>query len=158
MDQAQAELATVGRRLALEYPDTHARLRAEVVTMPVLAMGQSVDAGSERWIYLGQLGTILLLMIVCGNVSIMILARTAQRSGELAVRTALGASRVRIVSQLFVEALVLALLATGLGLLLANWSLRQLETIGGHILRVWRKRRRHAGRDARARLIVRTAN
>ena len=56
-------------------------------------------------------------MIACGNVAILLLARTVNRSSEFALRTALGAGRSRIVAQLFVETLVLALLATGVGLL-----------------------------------------
>jgi ABC-type antimicrobial peptide transport system permease subunit len=66
-------------------------------------------------------------MIVCGNVGTLILARTASPSGEIAVRTALGASRGRIVSQLFVESLVLAVAATGLGLLLADHIAARLQ-------------------------------
>ena len=137
MDQAGAEVATVGQRLAAEYPDTDARLRNEVVTLPMLLSGQSLEDASDGGLFVSQLLAILLLMLVCGNVSIMILARTATRSGEIAVRTALGASRLRIVSQLFVEALVLALLATGLGLLVANWSAHQVQTLIGGLLPYW---------------------
>ena len=131
MDQARAEIQTIGQRMAAERPDTHARLRGEVVTIPVLALGLRSGAapGIDLDIYVAQLFAILLLMIVCGNVGIMILARTATRSGEIAIRTALGASRVRIVSQLFVEALLLALLATGLGLFVANWAAHQVQTV-----------------------------
>jgi predicted permease len=68
--------------------------------------------------------------VVCGNVGALILARTAARSNEITIRTALGASRARILTQLFVEALVLAMVATGLGLLLTNtfasWLMRVL--------------------------------
>ena len=70
--------------------------------------------------YLVQVLTLLLLVVACANVGMLILARTASRSSELAVRTALGASRARIVSQLFTEALVFAVLAAGVGLLLAD--------------------------------------
>ena len=127
IDQASAEVETVGRRMAAEYPETHTRLRAEVVPMWALALGETPSSRLD--FYIGQVLTTLLLMIVCGNVSIMILARTATRSGEIAVRTALGASRGRVVSQLFVEALVLALLSTGLGLLIANWGARRFQTL-----------------------------
>ena len=139
MDQARAEVQTVGQRMAAEHPDTHARLRGEVVTIPVLALGLRAGAapGVNLDIYVTQLFALLLLMIVCGNVGIMILARTATRSGEIAVRTALGASRARIVSQLFVEALVLALLATGLGLFVANWAAHQFQTVISGQLPYW---------------------
>ena len=129
MAQARAEVATVGQRLASEYPDASARLRAEVVTMAVLTLGDTADFTYNLFVYAGQLLAILLLVIICGNVSIMIVARTSTRSEEIAIRTALGASRVRIVSQLFVEGFVLALLATGLGLLVANWGANQVQTL-----------------------------
>ncbi len=59
-------------------------------------------------------------MVACANVGMLIFARTASRSGELAIRTALGASRTRVVSQLFAEALVFAALAAAVGLLVAD--------------------------------------
>ena len=126
--QARAEVETVRQRLAAEYPDTHERLRGEVVTMAIQAWGMRADGEGEPNIYVLQFAAILLLMIVCGNVGIMILARTATRAGEIAVRTALGASRLRIVSQLFFETLVLAVLATGFGLLVASWSAQRFES------------------------------
>ena len=69
---------------------------------------------------------ILLLLIACGNVSILILARTATRAGEVALRTVLGASRARIMGQLFVETLLLALLATGIGLIAIDIAIDRL--------------------------------
>lgn len=79
-----------------------------------------IDPGDRSQVYLIQLIVLVLLAIVCGNVGTLILARTATRSGEIAIRTALGASRARIVSQLFVEALVLAVASAGLGLVLGD--------------------------------------
>ena len=105
--------------------------------MWVLALSLRADEAGSSLFYLYSLQPILLLMLVCGNVSIMILARTATRSGEIAVRTALGASRIRIVSHIFVEALVLALLATGLGLFVANWSAHQVQTLLGGQFPYW---------------------
>jgi predicted permease len=69
-----------------------------------------------------------LLAIVCGNVGTLILARTATRSGEISLRTALGASRSRVVAQLFVESLVLAVASAGFGLLMG-------EVIGTRVTR-----------------------
>ena len=82
-------------------------------------------------------------MIVSVNLAILMYARTATRHGEIAVRTALGASRRRIVGQLFIEALVLSAVAAGVGLLLMQFGLRtghqlmQLE--GGSSLPYWVK-------------------
>jgi predicted permease len=120
MDQAGAEVEAVSQRISAEYTGPEARLLSQVVTMPVWASPAIERITTDPFVYLAQLIFVGLLMIVCGNVGIMILARTANRSAEIAVRTALGASRRRIVSQLFVEALVLALLATGMGLLVAD--------------------------------------
>jgi predicted permease len=120
MDQASAEVEAVGQRMAAEYTGPAARLLGQVVTMPVWVSQTIEQVTTDPYVYLAQVIFVGLLMIVCGNVGIMILARTAHRSSEIAVRTALGASRGRIVSQLFVEALVLALFATGLGLLVAD--------------------------------------
>ena len=120
-EEAEAELATVGLRLAAEFPDTHTWLQPETVDFAVGFFGLP-KGGFESMpeFYLVQVLTLLLLVVACANVAMLILARTATRSGELAVRTALGASRARIVTQLFMESLVFAVLAAGLGLLLAD--------------------------------------
>lgn len=120
IDDARAELETIGARLAGEYPDTDGRLRPQLMGYTEMAWGRS-DGLDRLGSYVAELVALALLMIVCGNVGTLILARTASRSGEIAVRTALGASRSRIVVQLFVEALVLAVGATGIGLLLADF-------------------------------------
>lgn len=118
MEEAQAELATIGERMSMEYPDTHEHLRPQV--MGFTAMIAGLDRSEVAEMYLIQLVVLALLAIVCGNVGTLVLARTSTRANEIAVRTALGASRGRIVSQLFVESLVLAVVATGLGLFLGD--------------------------------------
>ena len=86
---------------------------------------------------MGQLTVSLVLIVVALNVAILLYARTATRRGEIAVRTALGASRARIVTQLFVEALVLAVVPAFLGLALAQYGLEIgnrlmfLDLVGG---------------------------
>ena len=74
-----------------------------------------------------QTAVVLLLVIVCVNVGILVYARTATRQGEIAVRTALGASRRRVVGQLFIEALVLAALAAVVGIGLTAAGLKQVD-------------------------------
>ena len=121
-EQAQAELTTVGRRMAADRPETHARLRPEVV--PFTIGINRVPKGGLRALpefYLFQTFAFLMLLFASINVGMLILVRTASRSNELAVRTALGASRMRIVLQLFMESLVLAVLAAGVGLLISGW-------------------------------------
>jgi predicted permease len=71
-----------------------------------------------------------LLLVACGNVAMLMFARTATRLRELAIRTALGASRARIVSQIFVETLLLAVLAAGLGVLAFDWALDRVNLAG----------------------------
>ena len=92
----------------------------------------SVLAGAPHrtvatFISIGQIIPLILLLIACGNVAILLLARAANRTGEMAIRTALGASRARVVGQLFIEALVLAVVATGFGLVVLDLVLGRLE-------------------------------
>lgn len=126
-EQAQAELTTLGRRASVAFPATHARLRPQVLpyTYPLM----DIQDVSLAQVSLMQLMVSLLLVVVCVNVSILVYARTATRQGEIAVRTALGASRRRIVSQLFAEALVLSAGAAVVGLVLAQVGLRQANAI-----------------------------
>lgn len=120
-EAAEVELTTIGRRMAADLPETHARLQPQVV--PFTIGIHSLPRGGVRALpafYFVQALTLLMLVIPCANIGMLILARTATRSSELAVRTAIGASRTRVVMQLFTEALVLAVLAAGLGLLIAD--------------------------------------
>ena len=112
--EARAELAAVGIRR--DAPDDRGRVRADAVAFSALSIGTPTGM-LAAFLFIAQGVPLVLLLIACGNVAILLLARTANRSSELALRTALGASRSRIVAQLFVETLVLALLATGVGLL-----------------------------------------
>lgn len=76
-----------------------------------------------------QVAVGLLLVLVCFNVAILVYARTATRTGEIAVRSALGASRKRVVTQLFVEAFVLSATAAVIGLTLAGTGLEWIEAL-----------------------------
>jgi predicted permease len=129
---ANAELSVIGKRIAAQFPDSHQHLRAEVApyTYPFAGMGR--NAADGFWA-MSALVT-LILVIVCVNVAVLIYARTATRSEEIALRSALGASRGRIVGQLFAEALVLSaaaatagLIAVKLGLAWARATLAQFE-------------------------------
>jgi predicted permease len=120
---AQAELATIGARLAAEHPDTHGRLRPRVLPYTHAFMDVD-DPVVSRALRATQFAISLVLIVVAANVAVLVYARTAGRAGEIAVRTALGAPRRRIVAQLFAEALVLAGVAAVLGLWLAGLGLR----------------------------------
>ncbi len=117
IEEARNEIEFLGRRMAGQFPDTHARLRPQVLPY-TLALTEMDGPEAMVGVVLTQILALLLLALACGNVGILILARAATRTRELAIRTALGASRLRIVSQLFIESLLLAVLAAGIGLLI----------------------------------------
>ena len=117
IEEARNEIEVVGQRRANQFPDTHARHHPQVLSYN-RAVTQIDDPEARVAISFIQILALSLLALACGNVGILTLARAATRSRELAIRTALGASRVRIVSQLFVESLVLAVLAAGVGLVI----------------------------------------
>ena len=125
-EAAQAELTTVAHRIAADHPDTHERLRPEVMVYAHVVTG--LRATADRMFPMVAV-SLLMLAVACGNVGTLLLARTAGRSNEIAVRNALGAGRGRIVMQLFVEALVLAMLAAGAGLVLAEFTVSRLQSL-----------------------------
>jgi putative ABC transport system permease protein len=126
MKQAQAEVEAIGRRTAAAFPATHTRLRPRVLPY---ALGNDFADDVAQWqVHVLRVIVSLLLVVVCANVAILVYARTATRMGEIAVRSALGASRRRIVAQLFIEALVLSTAAAAVGLVVARVALTRLAT------------------------------
>ncbi len=122
---AQAEVTVVGHRAAVDSPNTHAALRPRV--LPYIHW---FFAEMRQGAIFGAHVTILLLLAIVGaNVAVLVYARTATRRTESAVRLALGASRRRIVGQMFVEGLVLSCVASAVGLLLATIVRRQLQLL-----------------------------
>ena len=119
---AQAEVKTIGDRTSAQFPETHARLEPRV--MPYAHPIMDIQ-GITAWQFASIQATMsLLLVVVAINLGILVYARTATRHGEIAIRTALGATRRRIVGQLFIESLVLAGIAAVIGLLLSRYGLR----------------------------------
>lgn len=127
LESAQAELTAVGERASTAAPATHRHLRPRVVPYAFVFndMDDPDNALAMRAI---QFALTLLLVIIAVNVAILVYARTATRQGEIALRGALGASRRRIVAQLFVEALTLAGVASGIGVLMVAFALPRLES------------------------------
>ncbi len=125
LQQAQAALDLAARRLALEYPKTNAGWLAVVKPFRPREIGSTL-----RVAILSLLGAVVfVLLIVCANVTSMLLARGAARQGEVAVRAALGAGRWRLIRQLLVEALLLAGAGSAAGLLLAWWGLAAIAKL-----------------------------
>jgi putative ABC transport system permease protein len=114
--QANAEVTTLTEALAASSPRTHEHLRPRVLAYG----GESPGDRSLLEIIVTHLPIILVLVVACATVGTLVYARTAMRDAEIAMRYALGASRARIVFQLFVEALVLTSLSAVLGLTAAN--------------------------------------
>lgn len=120
--QAQAELNVVGVRPSTPS-SSRENVRAQLVPFTRL-MFDSLDV--QIGLALGNVFVVMLLMLVCANVALLTFARAATRDGEIAIRTALGASRARIVTQLFLEGLVLAGLAVAIGVAAARFGLRSV--------------------------------
>ncbi len=123
LEQARTELTNLGGIAAVDFPDTHQHLRPQLFTF-----AQSVRAiggpGESKMLLMGNIFVIMLLVLVCANVGLLMFARAATRETEIVIRSALGASRRRIVMQMFAETLVLGGVAAVVGLIAAEWGVR----------------------------------
>lgn len=125
IEQAQAEFAAVAQRTATPHPDSGLPLRPVVVPYT-----QGFAEPAVQWaMRAGQLFASALTVLVAINLAILVYARTVTRLGEIAVRSALGASRRRILAQLFIEALALTLVGAAGGLGLARYALNVIQTL-----------------------------
>ena len=138
-DSAQAELQALTSSLAAGDHDSFDRLRATVLPAWHLTFGFPSPGGLRALPEFSLVQVLMLapLFVACVNVGLLILAQTSTRASEFAVRTALGASRGRILTQVFVEFMVLAVMAAGAGLLILDWLPGRLLTALGITLPYW---------------------
>src|SRR5207248_2231505 len=115
---AQAEIDTIAARLALQYPDSDKTLGVQVRRLNEYIAGEM-----RRPLLLLSLCVLLLLLLACTNLATLSLARGVARARELAVRAAIGATRMGLVRQVLTEVALLAILAVGEGLLLGGLAL-----------------------------------
>ncbi|MBV8844830.1 MAG: ABC transporter permease [Bryobacterales bacterium] len=121
LERAQSEMTAIGGRLEQQFPQSNA---SKNIKLRKLRDDMVKDARLMLYLLLGAVG--LVLLVACGNVANLLLAKSTTRGREIALRAALGAGRARIVRQLFAESMLLALMAGATGLVFAVASSRAL--------------------------------
>src|SRR5262245_49202726 len=124
VEQAQSEMDTISRNLAVAHPETNNGLSVRVVPLRDQVLGESRRV--LVWLFTA---TGLVLLVACGNVANLLLARATTRQKEVAIRAALGAARLRILRQFLAESALIALAAGTIGVGLAYGGLRLLRPL-----------------------------
>ena len=123
IELAREEFQAIGRRLADEYPEANRELGFNL-----MSFAEREAQGEIRLIFLMLMGAVFfVLLVACANVANLLLARSADREREIAVRVSMGATRWRIVRQLLIESILLAILAGAAGLSLSVFGVRWFD-------------------------------
>jgi putative ABC transport system permease protein len=124
LEGARAEMETLWAQLQRQYPRANRERQLSVVSL----RAQLVDEDSRAFVILLLFVTGFVLLIACVNVANLQLSRSVSRRREIAIRVALGATRIRLIRQLLTESVVLAMMGGAVGLLLAVWGVGLLRT------------------------------
>ena len=129
LSQAQSEMSLIAKRLEGQYPDTNVGSDVSLVSLHRELIG---DTGQSLLILLGAVG--LVLLIACANVANLFLVRASGRQKEIAIRIALGATRLHLIRQLLSESLLLSLAGGATGLLLSSWAMDLIVPISPTVI------------------------
>ena len=127
--QAQAELSVIAQRLEAQHPQSNTNWAIHLVGLHEDTVR---DLQKTLWVLFGAVAFVLL--IACANVANLLLARATLRASEMSIRTALGASRWRLLRQALTESALLAIAGGGIGLLLAVWGINAIKALGSEML------------------------
>jgi putative ABC transport system permease protein len=129
IEQAQSDLSMIAQRLEAQHPESNTGLGIHLVGLHADTVR---DLKKTLWVLFGAVAFVLL--IACANVANLLLARSTQRAAEMSIRTALGASRWRLLRQVLTETALLAFTGSALGFLLAFWSIDLIKALGSETI------------------------